>query len=408
MAVMAAHSPELTAKSRMETYQQLRRALRPGHLPGQGPQGGQQPGDALPPARAGSEKLFCFLYPSELMALLRGTNAAGRARAVPLGRRVLYALATYTRPAEGEPLRTPVGARRLRPRHARQLQDEDGGRTVLRGGPRARRGAPALARVPGKPEVDQPIVRDEDIAYDRKRLALTLRDDLKAVGVTRAAILFEEDEPTVEPLPVPAYDLRSTFCTWARRPRQVGHLDQRADGARGERRHDQPLRPWCARPCRIHRLRAVPRHRGRPARARSVGYRVGHRPERGSLQDHNRDVPTDDVVTRPSEPSQVVDLVRDRGVGGSNPLAPTLFGKLKPPKPSLGASVDRVLRPLRSDSKTRPAPWAPYTIEQNPLAPTLFPRLCLGSEASLRPLRSGLEDSSGSLGSVHCAPPLPG
>jgi hypothetical protein len=45
-------------------------------------------------------------------------------------------------------------------------------------------------------------------------LATALRDDLKAVGVTRP-ILFEKDADNVEALRF--HDLRSTFCTWARR-----------------------------------------------------------------------------------------------------------------------------------------------------------------------------------------------
>jgi integrase len=64
----------------------------------------------------------------------------------------------------------------------------------------------------GKPEDDQPIVTGVD--YAPKRLATALRDDLKAVGVKRA-ILFEETAENVEALRF--HDLRSTFCTWARR-----------------------------------------------------------------------------------------------------------------------------------------------------------------------------------------------
>jgi hypothetical protein len=64
------------------------------------------------------------------------------------------------------------------------------------------------------PAGDEPIVTDADVGCDRKCLATELRDDLKAVGVTRA-LLFEEDAPNVEPLRF--HDLRSTFCTWARR-----------------------------------------------------------------------------------------------------------------------------------------------------------------------------------------------
>jgi hypothetical protein len=52
------------------------------------------------------------------------------------------------------------------------------------------------------------------VEYEPRRLATALRDDLKAVGVTRS-ILFEEDASNVEPLRF--HDLRSTFCTWARR-----------------------------------------------------------------------------------------------------------------------------------------------------------------------------------------------
>jgi hypothetical protein len=52
------------------------------------------------------------------------------------------------------------------------------------------------------------------VDYDCKRLATALRDDLKAVGVSRA-LLYEEDASNVEPLRF--HDLRSTFCTWARR-----------------------------------------------------------------------------------------------------------------------------------------------------------------------------------------------
>ncbi len=67
----------------------------------------------------------------------------------------------------------------------------------------------------GKPDGDQPIVREADIGCEAKRLATALRDqDLKAANITRA-ILFEEDAENVEALRF--HDLRSTFCTWARR-----------------------------------------------------------------------------------------------------------------------------------------------------------------------------------------------
>ncbi len=72
----------------------------------------------------------------------------------------------------------------------------------------------------GEPRDDAAIVSDDDIDYERKRLATALRADLRAVGVTRA-LLFEEDAPNVEALRF--HDLRSTFCTWARRAGKSHH-----------------------------------------------------------------------------------------------------------------------------------------------------------------------------------------
>jgi integrase len=66
----------------------------------------------------------------------------------------------------------------------------------------------------GRPGEDEPVATEADISYERNRRATALGDDLKAVGVTRG-ILFEDTAPNVEPLRF--HDLRSTFCTWARR-----------------------------------------------------------------------------------------------------------------------------------------------------------------------------------------------
>lgn len=46
------------------------------------------------------DKLFCFLYPTEAIALLRGTDG-DRKVVVPFGRRVLYAPPTYTGQPKG-------------------------------------------------------------------------------------------------------------------------------------------------------------------------------------------------------------------------------------------------------------------------------------------------------------------
>ena len=66
----------------------------------------------------------------------------------------------------------------------------------------------------GDPGDDEPMVTDSDVAPDRGRLAVTLREDLKVAGVTRA-ILFEDEAPNDEPLRF--HVLRSSSCTLARR-----------------------------------------------------------------------------------------------------------------------------------------------------------------------------------------------
>jgi hypothetical protein len=67
----------------------------------------------------------------------------------------------------------------------------------------------------GEVKDDEAIVLEAEIGCEAKRLATALRDeDLKAAKVTRA-ILFEADAENVEALRF--HDLRSTFCTWARR-----------------------------------------------------------------------------------------------------------------------------------------------------------------------------------------------
>jgi hypothetical protein len=97
-AVMAAHSKDLSARSRLHSYNRLHRlfdlAIFPCKLRKDNPVT-RYLRPSLDP-----EKLFCFLYPSELVALLNGRNTEG-ATVVPIGRRVLYALAAYTGQRKG-------------------------------------------------------------------------------------------------------------------------------------------------------------------------------------------------------------------------------------------------------------------------------------------------------------------
>ena len=150
--------------------------------------------------------------------MLRGTNKEGKT-VIPLARRVLYAVGTYTGQRKGSlfalnwkhadfdhgtlaSFKTKTGA-------AQYFVADRGLMKILE----------AWHVHLGKPDDDQPIVTEAAVEYEPKRLATALRDDLKAVGVTRS-ILFEEDAPNVEALRF--HDLRSTFCTWARR---VGKSD---------------------------------------------------------------------------------------------------------------------------------------------------------------------------------------
>jgi integrase len=212
-AVMAAHPRELRAKTRGDTYQRLRRLFDLAIFPLRLRKDDSNPVTRYLRPERDPEKLFCFLYPTEALALLRGTDAGGKV-VVPLGRRVLYALATYTGQRKGslyalrwkhvDVQHGTIASFKTKTGRAQYFVADSGLMDLLQAW-RALRGAPAD---------DDPIVADADVAYDRKRLATALRDDLRAVGVTRA-LLFEEDAPNVEALRF--HDLRSTFCTWARR-----------------------------------------------------------------------------------------------------------------------------------------------------------------------------------------------
>src|SRR5262249_45420439 len=152
-------------------------------------------------------KVFCFLYPSEVFALLRAPHEQ-----IPLGRRILYVLAVYGGPRKGS----------LYALRWSGVDFENGTITISR--TKNRRGLffaadPGLMAILrawfvlcGRPSADTPVVRD--VGCERGREAQTLRADLKAVGVG-GHVLFADDDPNVEPLRF--HDLRATFVTWARR-----------------------------------------------------------------------------------------------------------------------------------------------------------------------------------------------
>lgn len=209
--VMAAMPPEQRAETKIKQYNRLHRmfdlAIFPLRIRKDNPVTRY-----LRPSRD-ADKLFCFLYPAEVVALLRGTNAKAEV-AVPIGRRMLYALGIYTGQRKGSLFA-------LKWKHVdfdhgtlASFKTKTGAAQYFV----ADRGLMALLEAwdvyCGEPGDDEPIVPEDAVAYEPKRLATALRDDLHAVGVTRA-ILFEENELNVEPLRF--HDLRSTFCTWSRR-----------------------------------------------------------------------------------------------------------------------------------------------------------------------------------------------
>jgi integrase len=207
--VMGAQPSEHRAETRIKQYNRLHRLFELAEFPCRLRREGVNPVRKYLRPEMDPEKLFCFLYPTELVALL-GCDR------VPLARRVLYALATYTGQRKGSLFA-------LRWRHV----DSDHGTLASFKTKTGRaqyfvadRGLMVLLaawrELQGNPADDEPIVRESDIDVKGgpKRIAGVLRADLKRAKVTRA-ILFEDTAENVESLRF--HDLRSTFCTWARR-----------------------------------------------------------------------------------------------------------------------------------------------------------------------------------------------
>jgi integrase len=196
--------PKLRAASRFQLYQCMSRlfdlAIRPGRLRETSPVP-----DYLRPSK-GKPKLFGFLYPTELLALLK-------CREVPIGRRVLYALAVYTGLRKGSLFALTWGG----------IDFENGTLTSLQ----SKTGLPQLFEIPeslqeflarwfeqcGRPAKTSLVVRGVDVRAERE--AEALRDDLKAAGIQREALVGETPADNVERLRF--HDLRATFVTWSMR-----------------------------------------------------------------------------------------------------------------------------------------------------------------------------------------------
>ncbi len=164
-------------------------------------------------------KLFAYLFPAEVLALLACV-------AVPLGRRVLYALAVYTGLRKSSLLALKRSAVDLDNRTvlsrvsktgvAQFFSIEPGLVWVLRGwfkvSPQDDRAAPILTAA------------DLGVREGRHEEAEALRADLRAAGITRE-VLFAKTE-NVEMLRF--HDMRATFVTWAKRAgKSDGYISDR-------------------------------------------------------------------------------------------------------------------------------------------------------------------------------------
>ncbi len=219
-------------RAKVHVYQAMRRlfdlAVMPGRIRKDNPVSRYlRPGRTKP-------MLFGYLYPSELLTLLRCDK-------VPVARRVLYALAVYTGLRKGSLYALTWGG----------VDFEHGTLTSLK----SKTGLPQMFEVQsslakllahwfehqGRPKSNMPIVVATDIEKRGEREGETLRDDLTAAGVTREAL--HDRKPNASPLRF--HDLRATFVTWAMREGRgdgwisdrTGHLtpEMRARYARAAR-----------------------------------------------------------------------------------------------------------------------------------------------------------------------------
>jgi integrase len=215
--------------ARFQLYQVMRRlfdlAIRPGRLRTDSPIS-----DYLRPGRD-SQKLFGYLFPSELLALLGCKD-------VPIERRVLYALAIYTGLRKGSLFALTWPGIDFKHRTITSLQSKTGLPQMFEA-PESLMALLALWHVhQGAPKTGAVVAR----VPTREREARLLRDDLTAAKIERLT-LFGEGGDNVQPMRF--HDLRATFVTWAMREGKgdgwisdrTGHLtpEMRARYARAAR-----------------------------------------------------------------------------------------------------------------------------------------------------------------------------
>jgi integrase len=195
--------------TKFQLYQLLKRlfdlAVKPGRLRTDNPVSS----DLRP--RRDAQKLYSFLYPTELVALLGCAE-------VPLARRVYYALAVYTGLRKGSLSALTWESIDFEHGTITSLESKTGLPQIFAQSDATLPGLQSLTVVLkrwhehcGCPDASAPIVGD--LGCREGREADALRSDLRAAGVDRA-LLFARSQH-VEALRF--HDLRATTVTWARR-----------------------------------------------------------------------------------------------------------------------------------------------------------------------------------------------
>lgn len=168
--------------------------------------------DDLRPAK-GKPKLYGFLYPDELVALLG-------CETVPIGRRVYYALGCYTGLRKASLAAFVWSSIDFKHKTITSLVSKTDLPQIFAQADPELPGLESLIallghyhQLQGFPAGDAPVVARKDLRCKRNGEAAALRADLRAAGIDRE-ILFTKNAKVV---PLRFHDLRATFVTWARR-----------------------------------------------------------------------------------------------------------------------------------------------------------------------------------------------
>ncbi len=212
-------------RSKFQLYQVMRRlfdlAVMPGRIRKDNPVTSyMRPTKPKPP-------LFGYLYPSELIALLH-------CDAVPVARRVLYALAIYTGLRKGSLYALTWGSLDFTNGTLTSLVSKTGLPQMFEANASLMKMLALWFEYQGRPDSKVALVARADREATDTQEAQTLRDDLTAAGVTRSAL--HDRAPNSSPLRF--HDLRATFVTWAMREgRGEGWISDRTGHLSAEMRN---------------------------------------------------------------------------------------------------------------------------------------------------------------------------